>query len=140
MNWKRSFEPTETKSTSVHQLVELPEQRRHFQHGAELQLARQRMAEARQMLHFLLQQCRAPARSSSTSVTIGIMILQLGAGGRLQQRPKLGAQQARPVERQADRTPAERRVFFLGRAEIGHDLVAADIERAEGDRLRRPPA
>ncbi len=40
----------------LHQLVELPEQCRHLQHRAELQLARQTVAEAREMLHFLLQQ------------------------------------------------------------------------------------
>ena len=49
------------------------------------------------------------------------------------QRANLGAEERRPVERHADRAPAERRVLFLVGAEIGQDLIAADIERAEGD-------
>ena len=62
------------------------------------------------------------------------MILQLAPGGGLQQRAHLAAQQAGPVEAEADRAPAERRVLLLDRAHIGQHLVAADIERAEGHR------
>ena len=74
-------------------------------------------------------------RSSETSVTIGSMMRSSWPAEARSMRAQLRAQQARPVERQADRPPAERRVFFFRRAEIGHDLVAADIERAEGHRL-----
>ena len=37
-----------------HQLVELAQQRRHFEHGAELQAGRQMVGEARQMPHLLV--------------------------------------------------------------------------------------
>ena len=49
-------------------------------------------------------------------------------------RAQLRAQQRRPVEADADRPPAERRVLFLEALHIGQHLVAADVERAEGDR------
>ncbi len=53
---------------------------------------------------------------------------------RLQKRAHLRAQEARPIEPDADRPPAERRVFLLDRPLIGQDLVSADIERAEDHR------
>ena len=63
---------------------------------------------------------------------------QLAPGRRLKQGAKLHAQQARPVEAEADRPPAHRRILFLRGPQIGQHLVAADIERAEGH--RRSPA
>ena len=60
---------------------------------------------------------------------------QFAAAGGAQQRAHLAAQQARPVEAEPDRAPAERRIFLLDVAQIGQHLVAADIERAEGHRL-----
>ena len=51
-----------------------------------------------------------------------------------EQRPDLGAEQRRPVERHADGAPADRRVLLLAHAEVGQHLVAADIERAEHHR------
>ena len=61
--------------------------------------------------------------------------LQLASARGLQQRADLAAHQARPVEAEPDRAPAERRVLFLEGAHVGQHLVAADIEGAEGDRL-----
>ena len=63
------------------------------------------------------------------------MSLQLAPAAGAQQRAHLAAQQARPVEPEADRAPAERRVLLLDVAHVGQHLVAADIERAEGHRL-----
>jgi hypothetical protein len=56
-----------------HQLVELPEQRRHFEHRAELQPSSAAViAEAFEVaLDLLLEKSRARLRSSETSVTIG---------------------------------------------------------------------
>src|SRR5690606_38062762 len=61
---------------------------------------------------------------------------QLASARRLQKRSQLRAQQSRTVERQADRTPAERRIFFLhGRTEVRENLVSTDIKRPESHRL-----
>ena len=77
----------------------------------------------------------ALARSNSSQVaTIGNMIFSGAPGGGLQQGADLRAQQARPVEADADGAPAERRVLLLDGLHVGQDLVAADIEGAEGDR------
>ena len=59
---------------------------------------------------------------------------QVAPGRRPQQRPQLLAQHGGPVEADADRAPAHRRVFLLLMGEIRQALVAADIERAEHDR------
>ena len=72
--------------------------------------------------------------NSSTVAIIGNMILIAPAGG-AQQRADLAAQQARPVEAEPDRAPAQRRVLLLDVAHIGQHLVAADVEGAEGHRL-----
>ena len=42
---------------------------------------------------------------------------------------------AGPVEPEADRAPAERRILLFDVAHVGQHLVAADIERAERHRL-----
>lgn len=47
----------------------------------------------------------------------------------------LAAQQARPVQSEPDRAPAERGIFLDHGFHIGQRLVAADVERAEGDGL-----
>src|SRR5262249_52779343 len=60
---------------------------------------------------------------------------QATPAGRAQQRTYLAAQEARPVESEPDRTPAQRWIFLIYIAQIGQDLVAADIEGAEGHRL-----
>ena len=52
-----------------------------------------------------------------------------------QQRADLVAQQCRAIERDADRAPAERRIFLPLPARIGQHLVAAEIEGAEHHRL-----
>ena len=78
------------------------------------------------------------ALASSNSSTVGDHREhdpQLAAAGGAQQRAHLAAQQARPVEAEADRAPAERRVLLLDVAHVGQHLVAADVERAEGHRL-----
>ena len=62
------------------------------------------------------------------------MIAQLAAAAGAQQRAQLAAQQAGPVEAEADRAPAQRRVLLLDVAHVGQHLVAADIEGAEGHR------
>ena len=61
---------------------------------------------------------------------------QLWPARRLEQGPELQPEQRRPVERQADRPPAHRRIVFLRLAQIGQNLVGADIEGAEGHRPR----
>jgi hypothetical protein len=61
--------------------------------------------------------------------------LQLAPAGGAQQRAQLAAQQSRPVEPEPDRAPAERWVFLLDVAHIRQQLIAADVERAEGHRL-----
>ncbi|MCR6659921.1 MAG: hypothetical protein NVV72_11465 [Asticcacaulis sp.] len=81
----------------LHQLVELPEQRRHFEHGAELQAGRQVVGEARQMPHLAVDDL-ARLRDLESTVTIGSITPQLAPAGGLQQRADLRAQQPRPVE------------------------------------------
>ena len=60
--------------------------------------------------------------------------LQIASAGRPQQRADLAAQQARPIEPEPDRAPAQRRILLLDIAHIGQHLVAADVERAEDHR------
>ena len=50
-------------------------------------------------------------------------------------RLDLGAENIPVVEGNPDRTPAHEGVVFLGRAEIGEGLVAADVEGADGHRV-----
>ena len=59
---------------------------------------------------------------------------ELAAGRRLEKGADLGAEQTRPVEAEADRPPAHRRVLLGRRPQIGEHLVAADVEGAEGHR------
>ena len=65
--------------------------------------------------------------------TIGNMIRSVAAARRLEKRPNLRAQQAGPVEADADGAPAERRILLLDGLHVGQDLVAADVEGAERD-------
>ncbi len=51
------------------------------------------------------------------------------------QRPQLGAQQAGAVEPEPDGAPAQGGIFLFKVAHVRQQLVAADIERAEGHRL-----
>ena len=61
--------------------------------------------------------------------------LELAPAGGAQQRAHLAAQEAGPVEPEPDRAPAQGRVLLLDIAHVGQDLVAADVERAEGHGL-----
>ena len=119
---------------ALDQLVELIEQRRHLDHGADLDPVRQLVAVAAQMGQLALDQPlglvefldRGDHREHQ---------LEVAPAGRAQQRADLGAQQARAVEAEPDRAPAERRVLLFLVAHIGQHLVAADVEGAEGHRL-----
>src|SRR6185437_14418040 len=57
------------------------------------------------------------------------------ARGCVKERAYLVAEQCRPIERDAQRTPAERRVFLALPSRVRQHLVAAEIERAEDDGL-----
>ena len=75
------------------------------------------------------------ARENSSQVaTIGNMIRSGRPPAALRSARSLRPQQSRPVEADADGAPAERRVLLLDRLHVGQDLVAADVERPEGDR------
>ena len=127
-NWNRSFEPTETKSTFAISSSSCQSSDGTSIIAPILKLVgrwwpkRARWRTSRSMM-------------SRACVDFGKLgdhrqhDAQFAPARRLQQRADLGAQQARPVERQADRAPAERRVFLLARAlEIGQHLVAADVD------------
>ena len=75
--------------------------------------------------------------NSATSAIIGNMMRRSRPAAGAQQGAQLHAQQRRAVEPDADRAPAERRILLLDLRHIGQDLVGADVERAEGDRLAR---
>ena len=118
----------------LEQFVELEQERRHLDHGADLDPLGQLVAVPAQMGQLALDQ------------RLGLVELvhggdhrkhdaQLAAGGGAQQRAHLAAQQAGPVEAEPDRAPAQRRVLLLDVAHIGQHLVAADVERAERHRL-----
>ena len=116
------------------QLVELEQERGHFDHDADLDALGQSVPVPPQMGELVFDHRlgliefidhgdhrehefeRAPARGA-------------------QQRADLAAHQAGAVEAEPDRAPAERGVFLFQAAHIGQHLVAADIERAERDRL-----
>ena len=73
---------------------------------------------------------------SLISVTIGSMTLSSRPPVALSRARNWVRSKARPVERQPDRAPAERRVFLsAGALEIGQHLVAPDIDGAECDAL-----
>src|SRR5690606_5072608 len=51
-----------------------------------------------------------------------------------QDGPKLGLEQFRAIEADADGTPAEERVQLVLKVDVGRRLVAADVERAHNNR------
>ena len=118
---------------AVEQFVELEQERRHFQHGADLHALGQRVAVPAQMRQLDLDQGlglveflhHGDHREHQT---------QFAPAGGAQQRAHLRAQKPGPVEAEPDGAPAERRVFLFDIAHIGQHLVAADVERAEGHR------
>src|SRR5690606_16558854 len=57
---------------------------------------------------------------------------QPAAGGGAQQRADLAAQEARAVQAEPDRPPAERGVLLLHDTHIGKNLIPTNIERPEG--------
>ena len=75
------------------------------------------------------------ASNSRHSVTKGNMIVQRAAPGAADQRLHLHPHDARPVEPDPDRAPAERRVRLVGALHVGQHLVRADVEGAEHHRL-----
>ena len=66
---------------------------------------------------------------------MGIMSRSSCPAAARSKRAHLRAQQRRAVEAHAHRAPAHGRVFLLRLAQIVQHLVAADVERAEDDRL-----
>ena len=52
-----------------------------------------------------------------------------------QQRAKLNQKQLRLIQANADRAVAEERILFLLQRQCGHFLVAADVQRADDNRL-----
>ncbi len=95
----------------LHQLVELEQQRRHFQHGAELEAGRQMMGEARQMPHLAVDDL-ARLRDLAELRHHRQHQLQFAPAGRLQQgadlRPAAG-----PDGRASAGSPASRAPGFL---------------------------
>ena len=114
--------------------VEFPQQRRHFDHGADLEFRRRRLARADQPVELELDHSLGLDELPGLGDHGDEDLHRPAIGGR-QQRPDLRAQQARPVEREAQRAEAHRRVLLGRRAQIRDHLVAADIEQAEDDRL-----
>ena len=113
-------------------LFDLPQQRRHLDHRAELDVARRLAAAALHEGDLLVEQ-RARREELGDRRHHRDHHLELAAGGGAQHRPKLGAQQAGPVEAHADRPPAERRVRLVEPLHVRQHLVAADVEGAKGD-------
>ncbi len=126
--------PDREKIDTLQQLVELIEQRRHLDHGADLDPFRELVAVPTQMRELALDQ-RLGLVEFLDRGDHGKHDLQLASAARPQQRADLTTQQAWPVEAKPDGAPAERRVLLLDVAHIGQHLVAADIEGAEGYRL-----
>ena len=60
--------------------------------------------------------------------------LEVAPRGGADEGAKLHPEQRRTVEPDAQRAPAERRIFLLDALHVRQELVAADVERAEGDR------
>ena len=115
--------------------VELEEQRRHLDHGAEQQLASARRGRG--------GADGWSSRSMSSRARRDLADLghhrqhdaQLAPGRGLEQRADLRAQQARPVEPEPDRAPAHAPGSPPAAVRmIGQHLVAADVEGAEGHR------
>ncbi len=98
-------------------MVELEQQRRHLDHGADLELARRRVAGADQPLelelHHPLGLDEFPGLGDHRHEN-----LHRTAVGRRQQRAHLRAQQAGAIERQPQRAKAHRRVLLRRRAQI----------------------
>ncbi len=114
VNWNRSLEPTEMKSASA-----ISSSSCHSSEGTSsiapyCSFLGSGWPNLERCCDFLLQQ-RARLPEFVDLGDHGDHDRELAARRRLEQRAKLGAQQARPVERQPDGAPAERRVFFLGR-------------------------
>src|ERR1700722_16060559 len=59
--------------------------------------------------------------------------LEIAPRSSADQGAKLHPQQRRAVEPDAKGAPSERRVLLIHALHVGQELVAADVERAEGD-------
>ena len=81
----RSLVPTERKSTRAAELVELPEQGRHLDHDAELEIGRQRLVVLLADRRLRARQALSRVSNSSSVATIGNMMRS--------SRPARGAQQ-----------------------------------------------
>ena len=116
------------------QVVELPQERRDLDHGAELQGRGQLVTALQQVLLLEFHHLHR-----------ALVFLDVGdhrehdlhrrAFRRHHQGAKLQTEKGRPVERHADRAPAQGRVLLLRLAEIGQHLVGTDVEGTEGDGL-----
>ncbi len=124
----------ETKSADAHDLRQHEGERGHFQHRAHQHLPRLRAAEQSGAFDLPVDQ-RARLIEFGDIADHRQQHAQRDAGGCGEQRAHLIAQQRRPIERDADRAPAERRIFLPLPARIGQHLVAAQIERAKHHRL-----
>ena len=126
--------PNRSEVDERQQMVELPEQRRDLDHGAELQRRRQLVAALEKML--LLEFHHLDG--APVFLDVGDHRehdLHRLAFRRHHQRAQLQAEKGRTIKRHADRTPAKGRVLLLGLAKIGQHLVGPDVQRAEGDGL-----
>ena len=108
---------------------------RGLEHGADLELARARCGRAPARARARRGRGARAASNSAASATKGNMIVQRPALGAADQRLHLHAHDARAVEPDADRPPAERRVRLVGALHVGQHLVRADVEGAEDHRL-----
>ncbi len=119
---------------AIEQFVELVEQRRHLEHGPDLDLLGQLVAVPAQVGEFALDQ-RLGLVEFLDGGDHRKHDFQVASARGAQQRADLAAQQARAVETQSYGAPTERRVLLLDIAHVGQHLVAADVEGAERHRL-----
>ena len=118
---------------SLEQFVELIEQRRYFEHGADVGALRQLVTVPAQMGELALDErfcfveffdCRDHREHQP----------KVAAAGRAQERANLAAQEPRAVETEPDGAPSESRILLLDVTHIGQQLVAADVECPERHR------
>ena len=107
---------------------------RDLDHDADLDLRVEGNPFALQFLLCLAR--RTPGRDGPPAMveTMGNMMRTLLRTLARRMRPELGEEEVRTVEQHADAAPAEERVLFVVR--VGRELVAADVERPEDDRMR----
>ena len=129
--WARSLVPIERKSASAASRSASHRRGRRLDHHAD-----RRHAASAELAASSATIARTP-RSSATLATIGSMIRPAPAACTRRMARSWARSSSRPREADAHAAHAERRIVLRRQRQVGHRLVAADVERADDQRPAR---